>query len=180
MDRIVKETIQAYKTWHFPGVICGCGNGAPICPKCEWEKQVLPRLQAMINRAAVTLPLPRMEINEPRQLPEVPSGHPLDIEPTVKILNIKSHQARYAAALVKKLAEEGHAVFYITQTTAISTAYSREVGQGDQAVRDAMINAPVLVFHHNRDGRKNGWIADLVYSRQNGICFVIEEVGGGF
>ena len=175
MDKIVKETQGAYERWYFANAECGCGNGAPICPKCEWEKQVLPKLQAMINNAPMTLPVPRMKIPA-KDLPQLPGGHPLEIEPLLVIINKKTNAGRFAAALVRHLADSGHAVFYINKTTALSTAYDKK----DEMVRDAMISAPVLVYHENRDGRQNGWIMPLVYSRQNGICFVIREVGGGF
>lgn len=169
MDRIVKETQGAYERWYFANAVCGCNNGAPICPKHEWEREMLPRLQAMINSAPMTLAVPRMAIKEQRPMPQIPEGHPMEMEPVLRWVKAGSHAGRFAAAVARYLADMGHAVFYLNKTTALSTAYDKKDGM----VRDAMLSAPVLVYHENDDRRQNGWIIPLVYSRQYGICVVI-------
>lgn len=159
---IVKQVCYIYKTWF----------GVPICTEDKWLKLV-EKLQKRINDCGITLPVPVMDLNESRPEFDIPEGNPLDYAPVYKEVQVGSRQARYAGRVAQMLHKAGHPVFYVNHSLAISAQYSGN----DGLVRDVLTTAPVVVYNENKDGRKNGWVKDLLLSRQSGIAVVVRAPG---
>jgi hypothetical protein len=154
---LVRNVRQLYKLWW------------QIATEEDWA-EMQKQVQASINSCVATLAVPRMNLGESRKLTTIPDGNPLEMEPVARRPQINGDFGKYAGALAQKLAADGHLVFYLTRSTAIDAMY----GGQSQALKDIVAFAPVVVFYDNQDGRKNGFISDLLLTRQCGILIVIK------
>jgi len=160
---LVRNVRQLYKLWW------------KIATDDDWT-EMQRQVQAAINSCAATLAVPRMNLGERRKLTAIPEGNPLVMEPVARRPKINSDFGRYAGAIAQKLMADGHLVFYLTRSTAIDAQY----GGQSQALKDILAFAPVVVFYDNQDGRKNGFISDMLLTRQCGILIVIQpKLKGG-
>lgn len=139
------------------------------CAPADWAALV-ELAQAKINNCAATLPVPVMDLNETRpRLPEL--GNPLEMAPECKEVAVASNQARYAGRAAQILRSQGHPIFYLNKSLALSAQYQ---GQ-DQLIKDIMAFAPLVVYHENKDGRPDGWVKDALLTRQYGLAVVVME-----
>ncbi len=164
---LVRNVRQLYKLWW------------QIATKEDWA-EMQKQVQTAINGCSATLAISKLnlrDLDEERKLTAVPEGNPVEMDPVARrAKGVNDNFGRYAAAVAKNLSDAGHLVFYVTRSTAIDAMYS---GQS-QALKDILAFAPVVVFYDNQDGRKNGFISDLLLTRQCGILIVIKpKLKGG-
>jgi len=180
--------------------VCGCSPqtgqwphnrdaaGTPlVCEAHEWrDKQ--RALQAAIVSSYLSEPIP-MFTKTSVDTSRIPAcTHPLCMKPYFWVPKpLGKRSGRIAAYLSKWLTEDNsllathseqrmhsrqHVVFYVHHSHAMSLCYERR----EQAVRDILLYAPVLVYWHNQDQRHgNGWMLQLIESRQYGLAFIVEE-----
>jgi hypothetical protein len=161
--KLVQDARQLYELWY----------GA--CSADDWQKMVTNRQDA-INGSVATLAVPRMKLLNgfmPKNL-ALPVGNPIISEPICDERIINNRPGDFAGRLAQILVEKGHLVFFVTKSTAIDAQYS---GHG-QELKDIFAFAPVVVFYDNQDGRKNGFINDLLMTRQCGLLVVVRPKVG--
>lgn len=161
--KLVQDARQLYELWY----------GA--CSANDWKQMVANRQQA-INGSVATLAVPKLKLLKdfmPKNL-VLPIGNPVVAEPVRDERIIGNRPGDFAGRLAQILVEKGHLVFFVTKSTAIDAQYS---GHG-QELKDILAWAPVVVFYDNQDGRKNGFIDDLLMTRQCGLLVVIRPKVG--
>jgi len=146
------------------------------CSPSDWT-QMRTQIQDAINSSIATLAVPKMTLLGGYTPDiEVPEGNPLEMEPTQDAKNTNNKTAQFAGRIAQVLVEKGHLVFFVTRSTAIDAKY----GNQGQLLKDIIAFAPVIVFYDNHDGRKNGFISEMLMTRQCGIIITItRKVKGG-
>ena len=178
--------------------VCGCGpetgrwprncdrDGMPlVCEAHEWQAKQ-KALQGAIVSSYLSEPIPTFTKTSVNTTKIPVCTHPLYMKPYFWVPKpLGKRSGGIAAYLARWLSEEGkefavgcgwyskeHIVFYVHHSHAMSLCYERR----EQAVRDVLLYAPVLVYWHNQDQRRgNGWMLQLIESRQYGLAFIVEE-----
>ena len=197
---LIRDVLWHYREFYFLNGeerSCGCqpGNkwpfirsedGTPlVCEAHEWQAK-RRSLQQRIIVEGLSEPIPGASDKLwgvlPGDMRKAPAEcHPLRMDPYIwqppKSIDQGSGGIASAIACWLTMAPPGkfsreHVVFFTHHSHLVTMCYQ---GQ-EQAVRDALLWAPVLVYWHNKDVRRgNGWMLDLIKLRQYGLAFVVVE-----
>lgn len=163
---LVANVRQLYELWY----------GRASMP--DWE-EMCRRLQAQVNTCTAAIAVPVMSLESVEVEIDIPEGNPITNAPTWTPIKVAHERPGIVAARIAQiLREAGHVVFYVSRTTAIDAKYN---GQTD-LLKDIMAHAPFVVFYDNpEEKRRNGFISDLLVTRQCGFMVKVEKIkGGGF
>ena len=179
--------------------VCGCGletgqwpnnhdaDGMPLVREAhEWQAK-REALQNAIVSSYLSEPIPVFTKTKVDTTKIPACTHPLYMKPYFWVPKPLGKRSGKVAAYLAKWLSEGvgvtgppghwcfsreHVVFYVYHSHMMSLCYERR----EQAVRDVLLYSPVLVYWHNQDQRRgNGWMLQLIESRQYGLAFIVEE-----
>lgn len=179
---------------------CGCSettgkwpnnhdsDGLPcVCEAHEWQSK-RATLQAAAVSSGLSMPIPRIAIDVDGQKivknrvgPSVYKNPLLHFPQIVTISGGSTQAGNLAGWIAKWLSATErsgedryrmeHVVFYIHHSQVIDLLYERRNGE----VKDALLWAPIMVYLHNYDGRRNGQALQMINSRQYGLAFIVKE-----
>lgn len=162
-SEIVRDVVGLYETWFDRRY-----------PSTDWTC-FRDRAQDAIDNCPATIAyLPRMRLRETRDMPGIPTGNPLKMEPELLGPKCPDKHARYAGQVAQKLYNAGHPVFYVNRALSLGSAQFKGL---DVLLGDIFAYAPVLVYHESVEAHKHGWVRDMLITRRWGITFFIREVG---
>jgi len=191
------EIRYVYDKFYVVGRQCGCSDESghwpnnfimdgqlklpAVCEACEWlDKQ--RTVQDRLVSTGYSLPIPPRALSGPRIAQpnsDIIRKNPMSVEPylwepTRKLgadsWKVAGNIAR-ALTLSSDKHELEHIVLFVSKTLIIDLTYKQAPD-----VRDLVSLAPVVVYWHNNDSRQNNtWVQQMVYSRNVGLTFVVEE-----
>ena len=173
---------EEYGKWPHNKMKVGKGWMPIVCPAHEWEYQ-RDELQRRIVESGLSMPIP---VNVDELYAQVPSrpdrlvGNPLDMAP--RITRVTANQsgkranwfAHFFTGKYEGANQMEHVVFYLHRTQMITMLYERR----DNAIRDVILYAPIVVYWHNPDKRNGSeWVDSLFESRQYGTAIICKDKG---